>query len=539
MKHEPDRDFPIAFVAMPINAAQRNTAIAVVAFIALATAATAPFAHLPVGRVDAFIPVLQTVICIAELITAMLLLSQYAVVSRPAILVLAAGYLASGIFAFLQTLAFPGGYAPAGVIGNGSESAGWFFVWWHLSFHITVVVYALLKDRPRSPKVSVRSAGIPIGVTLASTMLWIIALTLVATAGISYLPRLFSDSVTVAMPLANRINILFSAMCATAIVLIFLRRRSMLDLWLTVALLGWLPNFVVAALFPIHRFSLGWYTSRIFALIGGFTVLIALLAETIALYTRLANAVALLRQERDNRLMSLDAATGALAHEIRQPLTAVTSTSSAGLNWLKATPPDIEKIRHCLTAINNSGHRANEIIESVRGIFKNSGAKRHLIHLDEVALQVLDLMRQDLRRNDVAVAIQFAEGAPAIYADRMQLQQIILNLVKNAIEAMASSSPERRSLTVMTKLNGGNSVSLSIQDTGSGIDESIQQRVFDPFFTTKEAGMGLGLSISQTIARENGGRLQLVNTDSDGCLFELTFPVASARERSVENPAAN
>jgi C4-dicarboxylate-specific signal transduction histidine kinase len=143
-----------------------------------------------------------------------------------------------------------------------------------------------------------------------------------------------------------------------------------------------------------------------------------------------------------------------------------------------------------------------------------------------VAQQVLTLVEQDLLLSNVSVATEFQNDLPEVYADRTQIQQVILNLVRNAIDAMAATVPRARRLRLTTSLNGHWSILLSVQDAGPGIATENSDRVFEPFFTTKPTGMGLGLSICRTIAQDHGGSLRLAKTDFEGCIFELTLPLA-------------
>ena len=148
------QDFPVVIASMPASKQERRLAFGLIALVWLAFAVVAPFAHIPLARVDAFVPVLQTVMCIVDLITAVLLFAQYSIVPKRALLAVACGYVFSGIFAFLQTLAFPGAYSPNGLIGDGVNTAAWFFVLWHASFSLSVAVYALLKDANETASVS-------------------------------------------------------------------------------------------------------------------------------------------------------------------------------------------------------------------------------------------------------------------------------------------------------------------------------------------------------------------------------------------------
>jgi signal transduction histidine kinase len=530
--HDRDPDFPIVVATMPIDVWQRNAAVGVVVLLLAGAAIEAPFAHLSATRIDAFIPVVQTVICLADLLTAILLFAQYSVQARAAILVLASGYMASGSFAFLQTLAFPGSYAPNGVIGGGIDSAAWLFVWWHTTFPLAVLVYALRKDVPHSAGRSRSSTGAAIGITVVCTLAVVGGLTLLATAGEAYLPGLYAGSVTRQTLFANHINLFLLLWGAMALTVLFVRRRTILDLWLIVTLFAWMPNFIIAATITAVRFSVGWYSARGYALIASCIVLAVLLTETTLLQARLANAIVLLRRERANRLMSLDAATAAMAHELRQPLTAIGAAAHAGLNWLNRTPPDLEEVRSSLASIGTLNERAADIITGVRDLFKSRADHRTMLRVDDVARQVLQLAEQDLKINEVSVSTEFRIDLPDVHADRTLLQQVILNLVKNSIDAMTVTAPGAKRLRLATSLIGHSSVGLCVQDTGPGITAENTDRVFDPFFTTKPSGMGLGLAICRTIVEEHHGDLRLAKTGSDGCLFEIALPIAGSHHRA-------
>ena len=523
------RDFPIVVATTPATTVERKAALCVVIVLGIIAALVAPFASVHAGRVDAFIPVIQTIMCFADLVTAALLLSQYSVEPRPAILAVACGYIASGMFAFLQTLAFPGAYGPAGVIGDGMDSAAWFFVLWHTSFPLSVVIYALLKDAPLAVNGGRRSTGSNIGLVIAFTLVAIAALTWIVTAGTAYLPQLYVGDITRQTPFASHINAVMWLWSAAALAVLFMRRRTILDLWLMVTLIASMPNFLVAVLMTTVRFSVGWYAARGFALIASCTMLIVLLTESALLYARLANAIVLLRRERANRLMSLDAATSAMAHELRQPLTAIRSFSGAASLWLSKDPHNVEEARDCIESIDQSVGRADDIISSIRELFKHRADHRTTVHIGDVARQALDLMRQDLQSSAISVVTDFQDNIPKVHADRTQMQQVILNLVKNAIDAMGSIPDDARQIRVATRLDGPSSVVLSIQDSGSGIAAEHADRVFDSFFTTKSSGMGLGLPICQTIVEDHGGQLRLVKTDSEGSVFEIALPIASGQ----------
>jgi signal transduction histidine kinase len=518
-------DIPIVVATMPIDAQQRNLAIGAVALLIVVAAIEAPFAHLQLTRLDAFIPVLQTVICFADLITAILLFAQFSVHPRPALLALASGYCSSGSFAFLQTLAFPGAYAPAGLIGDGFDSPGWFFVWWHVTFPAAVLIYALTKDDNIAGSSIGRRTGVAIVTTVAFVLAFIAALTWLAIAAGDYLPRLYVG-VTKQTLFANNINLFMWGWGMTVVVVIFARRRTILDLWLVVTLFAWMPNFLIAAMVTTVRFSLGWYSARIFGLIASCTVLAVLLTETTLLYGRLANAVTLLRRERANRLMSLDAATAAMAHEIRQPLTVIAANAVATMTLLEKVPLKLNDARDALADINDATHRAEKIITSIRDLFQTKKEQRQLTSVNDVAREMLALLQPDIRAKGVSVLTEY-QDVPLVFGDGTQLRQVVVNLIKNAMEAMTDTTPaSERRLRVTTKPNGTSEVLLFIEDSGPGIAAANHERMFEPFFTTKPAGMGLGLAISRTVIEQHGGKLRLEKTGANGTVFEIALPVA-------------
>jgi signal transduction histidine kinase len=521
-----DFDFPIVIATMPATTAQRRTALGVVIVLLTVALAIAPFANVQVAQIDNFIPVLQTVLSVADIVTATLLLAQYSIQPQPALLVLGSGYIFSGSFAFLQTLAFPGAYSPAGLIGDGTNTAAWFFVLWHTTFLGSVLLYALSKDGNRSLAPFRESTRIRVGVTIALALVAVAALSSIVTGAIRYLPQFYPEHVTVQTPLGNQVNVALCSLATVALLVLFVRRRTVLDLWLMVVLLAWIPNFLVAAVASSARFSLGWYAARAFALAASCMLLSVLLTEMTFLYSRLASALILQRRERGNRLMSVEVATAAIAHELRAPLGAIALNASTALSQLRAKPLRLEELDVILEDIEASSHRAGKVISSIRALsMKTPIDRKTTTYVEDAARQVLRLVQHDLQVNEISVVTQFQDDLPPLHGDTTQLQQVILNLVKNAIDAMGSVPPDGRLLHLATKLEANSMVHLSVQDSGSGIRSEDQDRIFEPFFTTKLAGMGLGLVICRTIVEDHGGKLRLAKSDSRGSIFEITLPV--------------
>jgi signal transduction histidine kinase len=528
LSRDAQRDFPIVVATMPVSALQRRAALALITFLIVASLAVAPFASTQLPQVDAFVPVLQTVMCVVDLITSVLLFAQYSIVPKRAVLVLASGYVLSGLFAFLQTLAFPGAYSANGLIGDGTNTAAWLFVCWHTSFSLAVLVYALSKDADVGPSLWRRSRWMNIVVAIICTIAIAVGATWLVTAGVGYLPTVYL-STTLQTGFANAINVYLWLLSFAAFTVLLIRRRTVLDLWLLVILVVWWPNILVGVFLTVVRFSLGWYIGRFSALLASSTLLFVLLAETTLLYARLANAIVLLRREQGNRLMSIEAATGAMAHEIKQPLAAIASFGEAGLSWIKRKPPDLKEVSECLNSMVGASRHANEIMTSIRGLFNRTKLnERTLVQLNSVIHETLNLLQRDLQVNSITVMTECREDLPEITAHHTQIQQVVLNLIKNAIDAMHSSTSGKNILRIKTNLNANSDVALYIQDTGPGISTADKQSIFDPFFTTKPSGTGLGLSICRTIVEQHGGKLRLTETNSRGSIFEVVFRLNSS-----------
>ena len=519
------QDFPLVIATMPATDRQRAIAVGIVIVLIVAAAVMAPFASTQVGRIDAFIPVLQTVVSVVDLITATLLFAQFSIQPQRALLALASGYIFSGSFAFLQTLAFPGGYAPAGLIGDTLNTPAWMYVLWHTTFPAAILVYALSKDTTGAARPQGRPAMTAIVITVACVLAVIAGLTWIVTTKAEYLPSFYTTDIRLQTQFGNQINLALWLWGATALAVLFARRRTILDLWLMVTLLAYMPSFLVAIIGSSVRFTVGWYAARCFILIASCMLLSVLLVETTLLYSRLASAIILQRRERTNRLLSVDAATAAIAHEINQPLGAMSLNCDAALECLKTTPLDLEELRSCLTDVKNDNSRANEIVAGVRALFKATARQKTMVEINRLAREVLRMVENDLHVHGVSVSTEFQEDVPQVMADPTQLQQVILNLVKNAIDAIAIGPTTIKAIRLITTYDGKSVVSLYVQDSGPGITTENEIQIFDPFFSTKPSGMGLGLSISRRIIEDHGGDLRLTETSSKGCIFEITLPV--------------
>jgi signal transduction histidine kinase len=519
-----EKDFPLNIVNMPPTGPQAATALSVALTLIVAAAAIAPFANIQLGRIDSFIPVLQTALSIADLITAALLFAQYSIQPQRALLAVGSGYIFAGSFAFLQTLAFPGGYAPAGLIGDGPNSPAWIYVLWHTTFPAAIIVYALSKDGIGVDAVPIRSKRATIIATLAGVLTTIAVLTWIVTTKSEYIPSFYTDDVRIQTKFGNQVNFALWSWAAIALSILFLRRRTILDLWLLVTLLASMPNFLVAIVSSSVRFTLGWYAARCFVLVASCTLLTVLIVETMFLYSRLASAVTLLRRERTNRLLSVEAVTGTIAHELGTPLGAIALNASTALSQLQSSPLDLDGLPEILRDIETDSHRAGATISSIREMTTKAVHRIGSVSAEDVGRLALRLLNHDLQVREISVSTDFQADLPDVGIDSIALQQVLLNLIRNAIDAMGSSPPGTRRLHLKTSFDGQSTVFITVEDSGPGIPAEHRERIFEPLFTTKASGMGLGLAISSTLVRNHGGKLTLVKSDS-GAIFELALPV--------------
>ena len=226
-----------------------------------------------------------------------------------------------------------------------------------------------------------------------------------------------------------------------------------------------------------------------------------------------------------NRLETAGQLSASIAHEINQPITGMVLKASAALRWLSTEKPDVEKVRGILTDIVNAGQRAGDIITGVRAMFKKGTNAKTAINLNNLINTVLALLHLDLQKEGVRTETQLDQELPAIAGDAVQLQQVILNLIVNAADAMRVVEP--RVLRIQSNRTVSGSVRVSIEDSGTGISEPNRDRIFDPLFTTKVGGMGMGLSICRSIIENHGGKIWASPGVNGGSIFQFELPTKS------------
>jgi len=502
--------------------AQRRLALGIVLVLLVVFIAAAPFATLPMPRLNAFVPAYATAILVNDAITAALLFAQFTIVRSGALLALANGYLLTSLIAIPWALTFPGVFTQAGLLGAGLQSTGWLYVISHAGFPLFVIAYTLLKRADSIQGFSQGSIRVAILASVGLVAAFVCSATALATVGGEVMPAVLLDDVRTSN-LVYYVNVPITALVALALVLVWLRLRSMLDLWLAVVMFAYAIEAALQLLPVPTRFSVGWYAGRVCGLLAGSLVLFILLIEITMLYGQLLRAVLAQHREREARLMTGDAVSASIAHEIKQPLGAIVTNAYAGLNWLKRGQPDLDAVKEALQGIVTDGRRAGHVIDGIRTLFKKDPRTRTSLDINDVIQEALAIVRDNLQTHRIAVQADPNERLPRIRGEQVQLQQVLVNLITNAIDSMTATDGERV-LSIRTEVHHSGCVMVSVEDTGKGLEPSAVDRIFNPMFTTKTRGMGMGLAICRSIIEAHEGQLWVTAEPARGAIFHFTVP---------------
>ncbi len=269
-------------------------------------------------------------------------------------------------------------------------------------------------------------------------------------------------------------------------------------------------------------------TEAIILVVGiGTAVLAALFAERRESEARLARSNVMLERERDNKLMSLEVMAASISHEVKQPLAAIAMHSSATSRFLRRTPPDLEGVQSNLDAITHDSHRASEVFDSIRALFGRPDLRTEPVDINNMALAVLRDLQENLKGHGVTARSELTAELPLVMGDRSQLQEVLHNLVQNAVDAMDTIEDGSRVLTVTTELQDRDAIIVAVQDSGPGVDPERLNGIFEAFVTTKHHGMGLGLAICRMIVERHGGQLTASSDGKKGALFQIILPTKS------------
>jgi signal transduction histidine kinase len=350
----------------------------------------------------------------------------------------------------------------------------------------------------------------------------VLGLTWISTAWEQHLPKLFPDrnQQTLLTPYVNGLVLLLSTV---ALLMLWLRKRSVLDLWLMVAMCAWSLDIVSQTLTGV-RFTLGFYASRVYMVITATSVLIVLLWGTMTLYVRLAVAVLETDFAHLNRVSMMGELAASLSHEITQPIASARNNARAAMNFLNKQPLDLLEVREALSCVVGDADRAGDIVGRIRDQIKRAPPRRERFDLNAAINEVIGLARSAILKNGVSVKTGFADGFDPVDGDRVQLQQVVLNLVLNTVEAMGSIEAGARELLISTEQDRSG-VLVALRDSGPGIDPADLELIFEAFYTTRSSGTGMGLSICRSIIDAHGGQLWRRRTRLAEPYFSSLCPV--------------
>jgi len=233
-----------------------------------------------------------------------------------------------------------------------------------------------------------------------------------------------------------------------------------------------------------------------------------------------------------NRVATIGQLTGSIAHEVNQPIAATVTSAQAAMRWLDRDPPNIERVRQSLSQIAKDGTRAGEVVGRIRDLIKKAPPRHDLLEINGPIREVIELTRSEARKSGVSMRAELADGLPLVSGDRVRLQQVMVNLIVNAIEAMSDASDGARDLFIGSDLNGAGDVHVAVRDSGPGLGPAAHEHIFDAFYTTKAAGLGMGLSICRSIIEAHNGRLWVTANEPRGAIFQFTLPAERADQYS-------
>ena len=518
--HEEQHFFPSAVSPGP---AQKRLALVVVLglLVVFVLISAGLLSGIKTKRIDAFLPAYLASMFVCDSMTAILLFVQFSILRLRSTLVIASAYLFTALILVPYILAFPGVFGPSGVIG-GLQTAAWLYVLWHCGFPLFVIAYAASKDRAPTKRLSRRTTLVAIAQSIVLTVALVLSATFVATVDEASLPHIMLDQLRFGPQWPYLVGAPIASASVAALTVLWLKRRSMLDLWLMVVMVIYLIE-VPLSYYPVPmRFSGGWYAVRVFGFLSSSLVLVVLLYEIQTLYARLLGAVLAQRREREARLMTGDAVAASIAHEMRQPLTAMVTTADAGLRFLDRQTPNLERAKQAFKNIASDGHRAGAVVATIRANFRTDVRERTSFDVNELIQEAAVLVNGEFQKHRILFRADSSAQLSPVTGNRVQLQQVLVNLIMNAIEAMAAKD-EPRILSVKCEANEHDRVTVSVADTGTGIRTADVDQIFNPLFTTKSDGMGMGLSICRAIIEAHEGQLWVTPNRPHGAVFQFTL----------------
>ncbi len=482
-----------------------------------ACAAIYPHRTLQLQKIDQFVPVIDTMHLFFSGIVATVLMSLASVLRSRGLIALGTGYAFIALIAAAHGLTYPDTFSATGLFGANADTVTWLYLAWHTALPLAVIAYSLLKEKTqRFDQEPVQGRVILFWLAVAVTAA--VAMTWLATRG----DILLSDSLN---PVHARTWYLYElVLTGFAIATLWRGSRSILDLGLMLTLWTWLLEFMLIPP-PAARFSLGWYAGRVMGLFSALFLLLMLLIEMSRLYARTVMLVAAQRRERENRLMVGEAVGGFIAHELRQPLAALSlnAYTAQKLGAELLDPASGSQLSHVLDDLMQDSRRANDIIESTRALLRDVAGQKRPTDLNQLVRDTLLMTAHELRNHNIKVEVELDERLPLVDVNRVQMQQVFMNLFINAAEAMSGVTGRTRQLTIRST-SGEIGLIVKVEDTGPSIGPADQERIFEPFFTTKSHGSGMVLSICRSVVLAHGGSIRVAPGVPFGASFEILLP---------------
>ena len=540
---------------------QRRFALVVVVFSALLFAVAIPFAKVKLTPISAFIPAYEFALIINDLITAVLLLGQFMKLRSRAILALAAGYLFDALIIIPHALSYPNVFGPEGVIGGGSQTTAWLYIFWHGGFPLFVIAYAWLKN---SENDTARDISPPFLALAAASFLavLVVAVTFVTTVTHDSLPPIMANaSYTPTAIFFLGASWVFSLLALA--VLWWRGIRSVLDVWIAVVMFAWVFDIALSAVFNAGRYDLGFYAGRIYGLLAASFVLIVVLLETSGLFSRLAETTAELQGEtlklkgdvrqgiarqheieaqlrQAQKMEAIGNLTGGMAHDFNNLLGVIIGN----LDLLRGKPrggatmdPEIDQLSG---EALDAALRGADLTKRLLAFARRQPLQPQRIEINEHVFGISKLVRRTLG-DDVEIKLDLGADVWPVVADLAQLEAALVNIMNNARDAM----PMGGRLTIATsnrildedyvslhpELAPGSYVLIELSDTGTGIPPDVLSRIFEPFFTTKEPGKGTGLGLSMVFGfmKQSGGHINVYSETGHGTTFKLYLPRVTNR----------
>jgi signal transduction histidine kinase len=528
MAPEGVHDSLVFISTLPADRGQRQLATGVLLASGLAFVALAPFAPVPLRPVWAFIPTYESASAINDLMTAVLLFGQAAILGSTALLVLACGYLLTALLAVSHALTFPGLFSDTGLLGGGAQTTAWLYMFWHAGFPLCVIAYAALRNRYRQPR-SLRA--VLAGCTVA-VLAVVCGLTLLATAGEDMLPVIMrGNHYTPAM-----IGVVSTVLVLNILALTTVwrqRSRSTLDLWLAVVMFAWLMDIALSAALNAGRFDLGFYAGRVCGILAASFVLIVLLVENSVLYARLVKAherertrtteLLTANRELDAANKELDAFSYSVSHDLRAPLRGVAGCAGVlGEDYGERLGAEGQRL---IQAIRADCQRMGQLIDDLLAFARlgRQPLKTRPVSLNELVAQVL----LELRPAQQSRSIHFAVSElGTVKADPALLKEVLVNLLSNAIKYTGKTEQASVEVGLLRDLSLQAPIYF-VKDNGVGFDMRHADKLFGVFERLHRQdefeGTGVGLAIVQRIIHRHGGRVWADAAPGEGATFYFTL----------------